>query len=378
MDCHTLIQNVSAQCIPNLVALRSFRPRRVVWIYTPQTRNELARLRAMVPRGMEQIDWLVKARKVEELHGALAEGFGALPLDGTVVYHLTGGTKSMALQGLFNLGLHRRLRGANVLGVVMNPETQVFDALYPEPRSGVATCAELTLSEILRVHGNAVHAPGRDLAFLRKRRDLLAQLRSLAPEVTRALGQRDVGRRDRGWVSLQGGGPIPRIVCRALGLLHEGGLVRELRIEGNRVYAREPAFDCDVFAYVRDVWMEDWTGAVLAAHLDGWQAGFAGVKVRFGRRMHGGQDIQEFDFLGARRNRLVYWSCKRVRKVRPQMLFEIDALRDEVGGRDHHFAGLVYMGHCSEGLRKKASRLGVKMVDVTGVDAEEQLLCCRT
>ncbi len=375
--CHTLIQNVSDQCIPNLVALRTFRPRRVVWVYTAQVKEPWKRLKAMVLPEVEQCDWLVDARDVEALHRTLDERFALLGDEAApLVYHLTGGTKSMSLQGLFHLGSHRRRRKVQVQGVVMNPKTQGFDVLYPEARNHALACASLKLDQILRVHGNAVEQPGRDLGFLRARLDVFEELRALAPRVLQALGGREIGKTQHdGWIELKNGTDIPPVVQKALHLLCDGGLVQKMRIEGNRVQVLGAKIDThNVFAYVRDIWMEDWIGAVLATHLDDWQGGYSGVKVRFGRRRATGQDMQEFDFLGARRNHLVYWSCKRVKEIKASMLFEVDALRDEVGGRDHHIAGLAYMGECGEGMRQKARRLGVRLLDVSRKDAAQALL----
>jgi len=112
--------------------------------------------------------------------------------------------------------------------------------------------------------------------------------------------------------------------------------------------------------------------AVLAHHDDGaWRGGYSGVQVDI---KHPG-DHQEFDFLGVRKNHLVYWSCKNTSELKAAQMFEIDALRDEVGGRDFHIAGLMHTAPAESGMRSKAKRLNVHLVQVTAHDAEEQL--CR-
>ncbi|RMD65723.1 hypothetical protein D6833_02480, partial [Candidatus Parcubacteria bacterium] len=71
-----LIQNVSAQCIPNLVAAKTFRPRRLVWVHTPEFRETLDRLRKSASGFVEQQDaWQVDARDVEALHETLLRYF---------------------------------------------------------------------------------------------------------------------------------------------------------------------------------------------------------------------------------------------------------------------------------------------------------------
>ncbi len=371
-----LIQNVSSQCIPALVAAKTFQPKKIIWVYTPEFGSVLNRLKSFCSDFVqEQEQWRVDARDAEALHRGLLERFAVLKVAGDkVIYHLTGGTKSMSLQGLYNLGTFRRTWNVTVQGVVMDPRSQHFDVIYPHPVNNALPCARLSLRQILAIHGNAVHTSGRSLEFLRKRREIFEKLRALAPEVRRALHTRNIGKNNAGRVELEGGRSLPRPVERAIRLVGEAGLVRNMEIRGNRVYHEGAVFDKDIFAYVRNLWMEDWAGAVLADDLSGWAGGFAGVKVRFGRRKGKGGDTQEFDFLGARDNRLVYWSCKNIRKVTPAMLFEVDALRDEAAGADFHVAGLLYAGECGEGYKLKAGRLGVHLVHVHDPDAAEQVI----
>ncbi len=370
-----LIQNVSSQCIPNLVAARAFRPDRIVWVYTPEFGDALNRMRAATQRmAPAQENWRVDARDVVSMHRALKKGFATLPPEAEVIFHLTGGTKSMALQGLFNLGAFRRRHGARVRGVVMDPRTQTFDQIYPDPVNGLEGCPALSLKEILAVHGNKLRDAGLSFERLRARKPMLDRLRGMAAKVRRAMGDRTV-RRDGDWFWLPGG-PLPKAVRRAIRQVEEMGAVRGLQVEAERgrVRWKQADFEGDLFAYVRNKWMEDWVGAVLAAGISGWRGGGCSVRVEFDRE---GRDTQEFDVLGARANRLVYWSCKHVRQMSSPVLFEVDALRDEIGGRDHHMAGvacLAWEHGVGEGMLAKAGRLGVRLVDVAAPDAEEQIL----
>jgi hypothetical protein len=169
---------------------------------------------------------------------------------------------------------------------------------------------------------------------------------------------------------LRGGNDLPMVVQEGLHLAQDAGVIRELRIQKqyftfSSVYCENP------YAYIRNMWMEDWVGAVLAKHDDGqWHGGYSSVKVS----IKSPDDYQEFDFLGTRKNHLVYWSCKNTHEVKTPYFFEIDALRDEVGGRDFHIAGLVHTADVQVTLRKKAARLGVHLVQITQADAQERLL----
>jgi len=370
-----LIQNVSSQCIPNLVAVKTFRPNKVIWIYTREYSDTLNRLKLACGNLVaEQQQWLVNARDVEALHSVLQSNFKNLCVNGRVVFHLTGGTKSMALQGLINLGFFRRSRSADVLGVVMDPYSQYFDEVYPCPVNGHRTCATLTLDQILHVHGNAVHKPGHAMELLADRFDLLEKMRLLAPVIKRELQGRQIGRRDaEGFYQLSGKGGLPKAFHQGLEIAEQAGALRALAVSGERFRCTMQGSG-DPAAWVRNTWMEDWAGAALGRGLSGWQGAGAGIEIRIGRKSGAGMDKQEFDFLGARNNHLVYWSCKNVQDVKPAYLFEVDALRDEVGGRDFHIAGLLYAGELKEGVGKKAQRLGVALVDVLCPEAAERLV----
>lgn len=370
-----LIQNVSAQCIPNLVAARSFHPRKIIWVCTPEFEGVLQRLRQQtIADTSKQQVWMVDARDAESMHKVMLESFARLKPEGDVIYHLTGGTKSMSLQGLYNLGTFRRKSGAGVYGVVMDPRSQQFDTVYPHAANNARPCTMLSLDEILHVHGNAVFGKGRSMQELSGKLDELERMRVLAPAIKRELIDRQISKQDEaGFYRLSGVGGLPSGFCKGLEIAQRTGVLHGLEISGVK-------FRCtmrgsgDPVAWVRNMWMEDWAGAVLGSGLSGWQGGGAGMHVRIGKKSKSGMDKQEFDFIGARNNHLVYWSCKNVKEISPAPLFEVDALRDEVGGRDFHVAGLLYAGLLKPGIAKKARRLGVELVDVFAADAAERLL----
>lgn len=377
MDVDVLVQNVSAQCIPNLVAAKTYRPRRVIWIYTPETESILKRLQqALQP--MAQEVWQVNARDSQALASVLGQRFSSLKAKGKVVYHLTGGTKSMALQGMHALMKQAHLDG---VGVVMDPQSQHFDAVLPKAVNNQTKCAELGFTEILRVHGSTrKDKSGRDMKHVVQHYDKLSKLRLWNPMLMQALKDIDVCSKDQaaanqGFFYSRKKTKLSLNVRQALQLVEDMKMIKGLVFRGDQFKFQAVGVD-DAIAYIRNMWMEDWVAAVLEKHRGGqWKGGFSGVKVSI-KDYH---NSQEFDFLGARKNHLVYWSCKNTREMKAEQLFEVDALRDEVGGRDFHVAGLVHTAKVKQGLQDKARRLNVALVNVLHHDAEERLvnISCR-
>jgi len=381
MQVGVLIQNVSEQCIPNLCAVRSFRPRRVLWVSSERMRPVLLRLQEVVaPLVEEQSVVEIDPRDMSGMMSGLQQALGRLPADAGLFYHLTGGTKSMALVGLEAL---RRLPGGGrpLRAVVMDPVHQHFDELYPDQRNRVVACARLEFSEILQVHGSAlVDDSGMRMTALRGKRELLEKLRALQPLWRRSLpgaslcSADEAGRSGGFYFLKQQGRPLddpPGEFRHALRVAQQIGVIRGLEFERGRLgrFRFTAVREHDPWAYIRNKWMEDWVAAVLAEADDGeWRGGYASVRIGMG------EDRQEFDFLGARRNHLVYWSCKNTSQIKSDHLFEIDALRDEVGGRDRHVAGLLHSARLTSGLASKAGRLNIRTVCVGDGDAAEQLV----
>ena len=374
-SCRVLIQNVSAQCIPNLVAVQTYRPQEIVWVHTPEV-EEVAKRLAAIARGVtrRQRFWRVDAHAPPAIEQAFARGFAGLKR-GPVVFHLTGGTKPMSVIGLVQLARWRRKQpGAEQAAeaVVMNPRTQHFDRVFPDVREGVVQCKTLSLQQILQAHGNSIEQNGRSLDELKDAWKVFARLRRRAAETFQAL--RD-GSCERKATEIRCSGRMPDPIRKGLRDLAEIGLLRGLSIRSRGATWRADSPVSNPLQYLGHYWLEDWTGAMLARAFSDWRGGQVGIRVRFGREKAGGvPDIQEFDFLGVRRNKLVYWSCKHVRLLDSSMLFEVDALRDEVGGRDHHVAGLVYWTEVVPGaLKVKARRLGLALVDASEEGAEKAL-----
>jgi hypothetical protein len=370
-----LIQNVSSQCIPNLVAIKSFKPKRVIWVYTDETTADLQRLKdASHAWVTQQEQWLVDARDSELLQQSFKAYFEQLSMQGKLVFHLTCGTKSMALQGMMQLAVYRQKQGVDVCAVVMDPNTQYFDVVFPLAQNNAYCCQMLAFDDVLKVHGSWRHkGSGRDMNMLRHVYEPLDSLRALHTPLMQALDGRSLcsaeEAKGNGYF-LRGGNDLPGVVQEGLFLAQDAGVIKSLAIKG--AYFSFESICCEnPYAYIRNMWMEDWVGAVLAKHgMKQWSGGYSSVKVS----IQSPEDYQEFDFLGVRKNHLVYWSCKNTSQVKAPQLFEIDALRDEVGGRDFHVAGLVHAVKVPYGLKKKAKRLGLHLVQITAPDAQEKLI----
>jgi len=373
-----LIQNVSPQCIPNLVAVRTFRPSKLIWVCTPECENILADLQrqtlADVP--LQQV-WRVDARDAEALHIRFQSCFTSLSGDLPVIYHLTGGTKSMALQGLYNLGIFRRATGAAVQGVVMDPRSQYFDLLYPQPKNNVHRCVSLSLTEMLAVHGNKLdakhpHDPMEQCARSRELWNVIhAESEKLKQEWSanrmRALHPNNPIQDE--FRHFQYNGEMPRSFRRMLNLLQEHGWLSQLSFPASdQVRYRQRCGD--VIKLINGGWLEHWLGAVLFDAGIDWCGG--GVSIKVLERSGGSQ---EFDFLGATAaNRLVYWSCKTDKKLGNDKLFEVDALRDGIAGADFHVAGLLHTAPMSPVMQAKALRMRVHTVNAREPDAKERLV----
>lgn len=377
MKVDVLIQNVSDQCIPNLVAAKTYQPQRIIWIYTPEKENILKRLQQAV-HGVRQEAWQVNARDSQDLASVLGQRFFNLKANGKVVYHLTSGTKSMALQGMYAL---MKQTHVDAVGVVMDPQSQHFDAVLPKAANNQTPCESLGFTEILRVHGSSrKDKSGRDMKSLVQHYDKLSSLRLLNPLLMRETQHFDVcskeqAAKNQGFFFSRKKAALGKNTQKALELTQSIGAIQDLRIQGNQ-FRFTSVFVDDAIAYIRNIWMEDWVSAVLEKHNDGqWKGGYSGIRVSLKQY----NNYQEFDFLGARKNHLVYWSCKNTKEVKSGQLFEIDALKDEVGGRDFHIAGLVHTADVKEGLKQKAKRLGLHLVNVLDADAEEKLvnISCR-
>jgi len=266
-------------------------------------------------------------------------------------------------------------------GVVMDPQSQHFDAVLPKAHNNQIPCEVLGFNQILSVHGSKrKDKTGRSMQVVLPHYESIQQLRVLYPQLMRDLKGVEVcakadAQNNHGLFYLRNNKPLTSAIVQGLSLAQEIGMIKKLTIHQNQ-FGFEPVYTDNPIAYIRNTWMEDWVAAVLAKHDDGyWNGGFSGIEVSIKQY----EDYQEFDFLGARKNHLVYWSCKNTKEVKPEQLFEIDALRDEVGGRDFHIAGLVHTATVKSGMRMKTKRLGLQLVNVLDNDAEDKLveISCR-
>jgi len=372
-----LIQNVSPQCTPNLVAAKTLRPRKIIWVATPECEDELERLRVSVqPYVREQLCWRVGARDAESLHATFIKNFAAINASGCIIYHLTGGTKSMALQGLFNLGLFGRNRHADVFGMVMDPVSQYFDLIYPHPVNNWLACQSLELGEMLAVHGSVLDSRHRhdELSDCSARMELWETMRLQASALKRVWHVNDMRALHRRppadeWRHYRASRALPKQLKSVLRILTEYGYISELSFP-SMSEACYRQHQCDVLKLITGGWLECWLGAVLCQSSIVWNGARVSAKVN---EPEGGS--QEFDFLGAsERNRLVYWSCKTDAKLTNDKLFEVDSLRDGIAGSDFHVAGLLHTAEISKVMRVKAGRMRVHSVCVHDADAAEQVV----
>jgi len=378
MSIDYLIQNVSEQCIPNLVAARTYKPKHIIWIYTKQSEQSLKYLQqAYKPQNCKQQAWLVDALNPATLQHTLMKKMKILHGQVTVVYHLSSGTKTMSLIGIECLRKQSQLQRNKVFGVVMDAKTQKFDVVSPHAKNNTVSCRALSLQDILQIHGSQIkHGSGRDMNKLKKHFSHLEKLRQMNKQLTDALNGIQVCSHNeakaRGYFYLRNQKQINKMIKQGLEITQSIGAIKKLHFHGQEGFSFQAVHTTNPIDYMKNLWMEDWVGAVFAKHDDGhWKGGYSGVQVSIQGKE---ADSQEFDFLGARKNHLVYWSCKNIKKTTTAPLFEIDALRDEVGGRDHHIAGLVHAQSIEPGLVAKAKRLKVYLVNVRAPDAKEQLL----
>lgn len=377
MKADVLIQNVSAQCIPNLVAAQTFRPRLLIWVYTEEFSASLRHLKsACAGLAAAQQEWRVDARDAEAMHRVLYERFQSIVVSEKVIYHLTGGTKSMALQGLFHLGIYRRAKGAKVMGVVMDPRSQCFDVIYPSPINNAVACASLSLDSMLAVHGNSwdgfhtyddISLCAQSLALWQRMRAGAFDLKQAwKANDMRALHKRPPKDNRRHFKSLKA---IPKPLKQTLALLQQYGWLSGLSYPSDHQVRYEQQHR-DIIKLINGGWLECWLGAVLHNSGIEWQGARVSAKINEGE---GGS--QEFDFLGATaRNHLVYWSCKTDAKLLNDKLFEVDALRDGIAGADFHVAGLLHTARMQPTMQAKAKRMHLHTVDAFAPNAEEQVV----
>jgi len=372
-----LIQNVSSQCIPNLVAAKTLLPQKIIWVYTAEFGDVLNRLRAQTQFiTADQENWRVDARDVESMHQSLLERFESLNPNSKVYFHLTGGTKSMALQGLYNLGSFRRNKKAEVVGFVMDPRSQCFDVIYPTPKNNALACEALTLDEMLAVHGNQWddHHAHVELADCAADYNLWESMRTLTRVLKkefslndlRALHERPPRGKCRHFGSAK---PVPASLKKIFRVLEGNGRIRNLSWPNANEFRYEQTGE-DIIKLINGAWLEHWLGAVLHQSNIGWRGARVSAKYLEGR---GGSP--ELDFLGATAaNRLVYWSCKTDIKLTNDKLFEVDALRDGIAGADFHVAGILHTAHMTDVMQAKARRMGLQTVNAFSPDAAEQLV----
>ncbi|RMG57810.1 MAG: hypothetical protein D6717_04150 [Gammaproteobacteria bacterium] len=228
---------------------------------------------------------------------------------------------------------------------------------------------------MLTVHGNAwdhSHAFD-DIGQCRQLRDVWERMRKESRELRRvwkandmrALHDRPPKNSFRHFRCVR---PIPKRLKNTLALLQSHGLLSGLRYPAPDQVCYEQHGQ-DIIKLIAGGWLERWLGAVLADAGIAWRGARVSAKV-----LEKGGGSQEFDFLGAHRNHLVYWSCKTDAKLTNDKLFEVDALRDGIAGSDFHIAGLLHAAPVMPTMRAKARRMNLHMVCALEDDAAAQVI----
>jgi len=152
-----LIQIVSKDCVPNLVAARTFRPSQIIWIYPPQLEHVFQRMREITRNITDrQTGWCVDGADVQTMNSELMQRFWQLPADmSKLVCHLSSGSRAVALQCMANLGVFHRKTNIETEAVVLDARSQSFDIVYPLAKDDVYACVTVNLADMLQAHGCA-------------------------------------------------------------------------------------------------------------------------------------------------------------------------------------------------------------------------------
>lgn len=381
-----LIQNISESSAPNLIAVKTFEPDQIIWIYPQRLGHVFERMKKLCKAlAVHQHGCLVDDTDPYAMNIALKSEFAKFPSDQKLVYHLAGGPRSIVLQGLKVLDETYRESGNIVEGVIYDHVSQAFDVMYPLAKNDAYSCSTITLEDMLHTFGNYLdeNRPMKALSECEKHIDSIQQLMMLAPEIkgsTRGKivkGLHSLGAdlcRFQLVVSKTGrASSFPGSLLNAFNILQDMKIIRNLGVSGNMDISFHQNTKINPYGYINGGWLEDWLGAVLA-ELE-WDGAGVGVQVLIGhKRTCTNSDNQELDFLGVRKNHLVYWSCKHTTRLTPEQLFEVDAMRDEICGEVEHTAAILHAGEIKKTMLIKAKRLGIHVVNVWDKDAKEQVL----
>lgn len=385
-----LIQNISESGVPNLIAVETFCPDQIVWVYAQRLQHVFERMKKLSKSITDnQIGWIVDDNDPNEMQSSLMSGFAKLPANNKIIYHLAGGPRSIVLHSMKVLEEFHRESGTIVEGVIYDHSSQSFDVMYPLARNDAYPCAKLSLEKMLHSHDNHLdnNRPMKSLKECRKNIDSIEKLKTLAPEVKQAMRGKNMQ-----VVNQQGNGRskfqvvvgktgrtagLPGSLISAYKILQDMKIIQDLSVKGNVEVSFNQQNKVNAYGYINGGWLEDWLGAVLSELK--WDGTGIGAQILIGHK-HATKDsdTQELDFLGVRNNHLVYWSCKHTARLTPEQLFEVDALRDEICGDVDHTAAICHAGEMTRGMLMKAKRLGVRVVNVWDDDAKEQILrICR-
>ena len=392
MSVDLLIQTISKDCVPNIIAAETFRPRSIIWIYVEGQEAIVARLKQLTSHITDkQIAWQVDAADTKSMHDVLLQRFKEIsPKVNNVLFHLSSGPTAMQLQGLIALSIYKSKTGKHVEAVVMDDRNCMFDVVFPVPKNNVYSSQIISLDKMLHSFGNELdqQRPSNTLQACLTRKNEIEELRKLAPLIKKKMYRKHVHALNHAESKskqfeirdAQTGKKINQLPSPLLDAFHvvqNIGLLSDLKINANNTISYKQVTDENPYVYINGGWLEDWLGLVLA-ELE-WNGAGTGVHVLIGKETSShGRDSQELDFLGARHNRLVYWSCKHTARLTAEQLFEVDALRDEMSGDGRHVVGILHGGEITQGLLAKAKRLEIHVVNAWADAAAKKILdICR-
>ena len=377
----TLIQNVSRNAIPNLIAFQTFKPSKVIWICPEDAKQYFEKLcqwaRTEVP---QQELWSVDTSNPKKLMSQLMTKFSCLNSKVQYVYHLSSGPKILTSIGMSAFLLNFDQKHGEV--IVYDEPNQSFDVLYPTECDDQYHGALVSLEAMLKAHGNTLHPKGviRTLDECWKRLPYIERLKKIASDVKRAMqgkvlkGLHAPSSTSRKFtlISKKNGKAIhefPEPLISAFRIVEEIGLLKNLMVNSNG-HLTFSTHDNNVYGYINGGWLEDWVGGVLA-DLE-WSGAGVGVQVLMDAALSN-NDSQEIDFLGVRNNKLVYLSCKHTTKLTSDELFELDSLRDDLCGDGSFTIGIIHAGAIGSGMMDKAKRLNINVISPWGKNAAQEL-----
>ena len=354
---------ISDQPIPNLLPLLQERPRKALFVVTPEMRNQAARLEKVV-RGhgitvsVFHIDSAYDYQAIVDVCEKILNEAGETEL----VLNVTGGTKIAALaafQAFYFSSTSTRI-------IYCDTEHDRLLQVAPDHSESPLVMDLITVLDYLACYGLPRNSGGKPPANAGRRRSHLADLTTFLVQNEGLLSKMNIAlassssNRQFANVSLNVLGDRAETLA---GLLENCRVAQRTGSNNLNISSRESLFFC------KGGWIEEFVyGAVKDLSVKGIDLAM-NVKVRWdgvGRK----PTENEFDVLFTHCNRLHLISCKASNPERKtaggtratEALNELDALADRAGGLFGR-AMLVSSRQLSEFDRSRADRMNIYLVD---------------